>query len=481
MDFNLLDEPWIPVLYRDGQYQRVGIRRALQDAGRIRQLAASNPMDRVAILRFLLALLYWCKGPPADHACEDMGDSFPSEWFKRLEDSRDCFHLLGDGKRFYQNASYKAMPAEYTTNYLIHEVPSGTNKWHFRHSTDLVDGLCRACCAMGLVRLPVFATSAGRGMSANSGKSPGINAKPPLYVIPIGSSLAATLRLSWREIDVPVGVPAWEQPDVELPKRGRVPLLLGMTWLPRSVWLSDPQGPSSPCASCGRSEPLIRLCVFDGKGSAKAEARVWCDPHVIYGTTAKGEKVSLHAADVLGAADAAAGQWARILGGALEEQECQGARLWVVGFATIQNDKYLEAMERELPCSWSPDQVHKLIATVQQWQKETASLPRKLRPAGDKKSSRGHVSVSSTFATVRPHVEGRVSERLDDLLGTENSPWEQAAQEYRPMMDAVAKSLSPGVTTAAVQWRRQIARAMPDMRTKPDKAETTRGEKGGNK
>ena len=47
MNFNLLDERWIPVLYRDGRGERVGIRKAFEDAGSIRQTAAANPMDRV--------------------------------------------------------------------------------------------------------------------------------------------------------------------------------------------------------------------------------------------------------------------------------------------------------------------------------------------------------------------------------------------------------------------------------------------------
>ena len=46
MSYNLLDEEWIPVLYRDGRWKRLGIRKVLEDAGRIRQIAASNPMDR---------------------------------------------------------------------------------------------------------------------------------------------------------------------------------------------------------------------------------------------------------------------------------------------------------------------------------------------------------------------------------------------------------------------------------------------------
>ena len=49
MTFNLLDEPWIPVLYADGRAERVGIRTALTNARAIRQIAASNPMDRVAL------------------------------------------------------------------------------------------------------------------------------------------------------------------------------------------------------------------------------------------------------------------------------------------------------------------------------------------------------------------------------------------------------------------------------------------------
>ena len=65
MTFNLLEETWIPVLYRDGSWQRVGIREALAEGGGIWQIAASNPMDNVALLRLLLAVLRWCKASVA--------------------------------------------------------------------------------------------------------------------------------------------------------------------------------------------------------------------------------------------------------------------------------------------------------------------------------------------------------------------------------------------------------------------------------
>lgn len=68
MSYNLLNEEWIPVLYHNGLWKRIGILKALTESGEIRQIAASNPMDNVALLRFLLALLYWCRGNPPDDA-----------------------------------------------------------------------------------------------------------------------------------------------------------------------------------------------------------------------------------------------------------------------------------------------------------------------------------------------------------------------------------------------------------------------------
>jgi len=365
MNYNLLDEKWIPVLYHDGKVDRVGICKALEDAHKIRQIAASNPMDRVAILRFLLALLYWCKGNPPDKIPDG---SFPPDWFKKLAGNKDCFNLLGVEKRFYQSKpAVSKNNKKLSANYLVQEVPTGTNLSHFRHSTDGNNGLCPACCAMGLLRLPVFATSGGRG------KPPGINAKPPIYVIPLGSSLADTLLLSWRQLsDVNFGTPAWENPDLQLPKTGVIPLLMGLTWLPRRAWLDNPEGPETNCISCGRKERLIRQIVFAPIGSQKTDeeghGRVWRDPHVI-----RDSKDVVKPSNVLGASDAAAGQWTKIMAGILDRQKNNDSRrVWVVGFATVQNDKYLEAMEYVIPfpTAAGDQRLQESIEKIEKWYKE---------------------------------------------------------------------------------------------------------------
>ncbi len=188
MSFNLLDERWIPILHTDGLAERVGIREALTNAGNIRQIAASNPMDNIALLRFLLAVLYWCKQNPPNDWDAISNDPFPVDWFSKLGANKDCFNLFGNGQRFYQDrAARRARPV----TDLIQEIPTGNNFWHFRHSTDYSDGLCPACCTMGLLRLPLFSVSGLPNLKA------GINGTPPVYVVPLGRSLLETLFANW--------------------------------------------------------------------------------------------------------------------------------------------------------------------------------------------------------------------------------------------------------------------------------------------
>ena len=466
MSYNLLEKQWIPVLWTDGNVTRVGIKEVLTQAERIRQIAASNPMDRMAVFRFLLALLYWCRGNPPAMTDTTSEESFPIDWFSKLDAHRECFNLLGGGKRFYQ---YREQGDKLlTVNYLIHEIPSGTNFNHFRHSIDGTKGLCPACCALGLVRLPMFSTQGGQG------KSPGINAKPPIYVIPVGKTLAETLRLSWRQVSN-LGTPAWEKPDVPLPRTGEVPLLTGLTWLPRRVWLGEPQESLTHCISCGRPDNVILSSVFAGKGSAKTDdgtKRVWHDPHVIYEQSKNGE-ISLHSVDVVGSADAGAGQWARTMAGLLRNPRAERSRAWVVGFSSDQN-KYFEASELFLPWPVSPASIENLS----QWQQSNYNLSRMLRQL-DEKPSRNHVEITTELAAIRPHVESRVAAKAEELLFGGNAKWEHAAGAYRPMMQMIARSLAPSVTTAAVKRRREIGNVLPQMGLTPTAAKKpARGKRG---
>jgi hypothetical protein len=70
---------------------------------------------------------------------------------------------------------------------------------------------------------------------------------------------------------------------------------------------------------------------------------------------------------------------------------------------------------------------------------------------------------------------------VGELLDGSYESWEQAAREYSPMMDVIAKSISPGFTTAAVQRRQDISNVKPNMRQKKESGKKSTREKGGDK
>jgi CRISPR system Cascade subunit CasA len=205
-NYNLLEEDWIPVLRTNGRAERVGIRTALLEAGSIRQIAASNPIDNVALLRLLLAVLQWCKPDPTPDELEVFRSKdlrgVPPEWLTKLgtpDPPNPLFNLLGKAHRFMQAPpdSDKERPVAD----LFHELPGGTNVAHFRHIRDYREGACPACVAVGLARLPVAIT--GKGAS----KRAGINGDPPLYFVPFGRTLRKTFHLNWPFDSHPVTRP----------------------------------------------------------------------------------------------------------------------------------------------------------------------------------------------------------------------------------------------------------------------------------
>ena len=86
MTFNLLTEPWIPMLWCNGRAERVGIREALTRAGEIRQVASSNPLDNVALVPLLLAVLQWCKSTfgGTEHSQLHSAPGVPERWLEKL-------------------------------------------------------------------------------------------------------------------------------------------------------------------------------------------------------------------------------------------------------------------------------------------------------------------------------------------------------------------------------------------------------------
>ncbi len=255
MGFNLLSEKWIPVLRHDGTFERIGIRTALCEAGSIRQIAASNPMDRVALLRFLLAVLMWCKDD-AKSALASLSETsvgIPRDWLPKLANHEAAFNLLGDDTRFYQDPTLKDQPSRPIAD-LLAEFPGAYSVNHIRHVVhDGSYGFCPACCALGILRLSVWAP-------ANASYPASVNPGSAAYAIAEGENLLLTLGANLPKVTAQADQAPWllttppDAPDA----------VANLAWRPRKLWLNV-AGEQGSCANCGGSGVLVRdLCIEKG-------------------------------------------------------------------------------------------------------------------------------------------------------------------------------------------------------------------------
>jgi hypothetical protein len=288
MNFNLVDESWIPVLRANGHFEKLGIRLALTEAGTIRQIAASNPMDHVALLRFLLAVLMWCKAEFSDdeRSMLDKAIGIQESWLTKLEEHRATFNLFDPQRPFMQDLAAKDEKKNAATE-LIHDLPSGSALTHFRHTRDDVNGLCPACCALGLVRWPCYATAGTKGAGKSMTASP--NGNTPTYAFPVCNTLLQCLamsrtRLTTSQDDTPIWI-SNDRPTTLGP-------LSGLTWRSRSVLLDEPtESDNTPCSYCGSNDGGLVFRIRFQPGWQRLSSEPWDgDPHLVRVTRKKGKK-----------------------------------------------------------------------------------------------------------------------------------------------------------------------------------------------
>lgn len=99
---NLSTEPWIPIVWADGQSGTVSLREAFERGEEIRDLAV-RPHERVALMRLLLCIAQAALDGPADKdawkTCRVNIAPAALDYLKRWHNS---FELLGNGPRFLQ-------------------------------------------------------------------------------------------------------------------------------------------------------------------------------------------------------------------------------------------------------------------------------------------------------------------------------------------------------------------------------------------
>jgi CRISPR system Cascade subunit CasA len=250
--FNLVEDPWLPVLGQSGP-QLVSIRTALRDSRTIREFDGLGPLESVATLRLLVAILVdtlrwettaeWGEAWALGHFDATRVDAYLGRHAQR-------FDLFDDADPFYQVATLEPINSTGVkpVALVMPEVASGNNTPLFSSLVDdRVPPLSGGQAAIRLITLQGFDTAGIKtGVKGDpatvAGKTTG-NPTGPLgglgVVMAMGRNLFETLMLNY-----PLGPiatddrPAWLRSiGPSWKRRPAVGILDLLTWQSRRVRL----------------------------------------------------------------------------------------------------------------------------------------------------------------------------------------------------------------------------------------------------
>ncbi|MHB8910823.1 MAG: type I-E CRISPR-associated protein Cse1/CasA [Syntrophales bacterium] len=169
MQFNLVDEKWIPVRRRDGSQDKIAPHEVTQGFtdNPVVALDAPRPDFNGALIQFLIGLVQTTAAPDDEDDWEEWLTSPPSpkSLRERFLSVHDAFNLGGDGPRFMQDFE-KFETDEGCIDGLLIDIPGDStrekNKDHFV-KRDTVACMCPSCCAAALFTMQTNAPEGGRG------------------------------------------------------------------------------------------------------------------------------------------------------------------------------------------------------------------------------------------------------------------------------------------------------------------------------
>lgn len=276
--FNVLEEPWIPVVDLDGKRKVLGILDTLAHAHQIKEIADTIPSYEYGVFRFLCTFLMDAYRPEDWGALQalydlksfDMGEirSY-TEQCKKEGVSFDLF----DKKRPFLQTAYNE---EYNKNLvsvaaLNISMPSGNNHIHFEHRKEQEQSMTYAEAARGLCALNLFCTAGAQGYPST------VNGAPPIYFAYEGANLFESLVYSMIAVeeggelsyDFPPVI--WRNQSEVIPKQSEAStsILYGMLYPCRRVLLHPEEDGT-----------VKNMYLCQGKNYVAYDS--WRDPHVSY-------------------------------------------------------------------------------------------------------------------------------------------------------------------------------------------------------
>jgi len=235
--FNVLEEPWIPVVRPDGSREELGILPCLEQAHRLQEIRDPSPIIEFGLYRLLVALILDAL-IQADERPEDPldlkelidGEEFDRDVLKAYVDQcGDVFDLFHPERPFLQTVVEKGKAKPLAAMYPA--VASGTNVSHWDHQGEDQVSVTAQEAARLLATVAPFMTAGGAGLS------PSINGAPAIYALPVGASLFETtvMNLPLRDQDSGGGTVAWRSSRQPGEDRVQATTVEALTWRPRRI------------------------------------------------------------------------------------------------------------------------------------------------------------------------------------------------------------------------------------------------------
>jgi len=282
LKYDLLEEPWIPIMKFNEERKSVGILELFKNANEMAGIDADNAMNEYGIIRFLDTFLMAAFLPKN---VEDIQNILEEEIFdmkvinsyietcKREGVSFDIFDKTKPFLQAKPDVRWDNESDIKSVANLDYTLPSGNNAVHFNHTFETDVSVKPDRAAVLLLSAQTFCTAGVQGYPSN------VNGAPPMFFIPQGRNLFETLVYSM--IPVPEAECAgknelWRN-NIEIePLRQitKVPLLSGMFFPARRIRLIEEKG-------------MVRRTYLQ-QGMNYIGYDAWTDPHVAYRFSDKG-------------------------------------------------------------------------------------------------------------------------------------------------------------------------------------------------
>lgn len=210
--YNLLEEPWIPIL-KDAHVMELSLSECLLRSPAIERIETSSPLEEAVLHRLLLAILHRALDGPKDldEALDWLeAGSFPTAPIEAyLEQYHDRFFLFHEIAPFFQVPDLPEDKSREPWVSLRFELASGNNPTLFDHTTeeDFPLATYAEVARSLLVRQAYHPGGRSCGSKKNLESGPLADAAA---LLPLGKSLFETLVLNLPPYDAGGDEPIWE-------------------------------------------------------------------------------------------------------------------------------------------------------------------------------------------------------------------------------------------------------------------------------